>query len=153
MDSSPYEETIKELIQQITAAFASVEYPGDENIADPQWDEGTTAYFAGKGQTGHTAEILRQYEGSLFFFQPAAFLYFLPAYLVATLEDPERADVIPDTLFGIFASAKQRAPLVALMTHEQRAVLAKFFQFLIDCDNNVNDDYHKSAVEALSLTQ
>jgi hypothetical protein len=78
---------------KICAAFAATPYPGDENIAvdqtghDPECNEIATA-FAGKRWTQITPEILREFSQSLPLLTSPAFRYFLPAYMIGTI-DPQ----------------------------------------------------------------
>jgi len=57
-------------------------------------DEGATEYFAGQSWDGHDTAALRMHEAAMCFFTPEAFRYYLPAYMLAELCDPENADVL-----------------------------------------------------------
>jgi hypothetical protein len=83
---------LKALIEH---AFERTPRPDDDNISATTYDdEGTAEYFRGRAWHGHTPQALRQHEAALSFFSDDAYRYFLPAYMLAELEDPEAADVI-----------------------------------------------------------
>ena len=90
---------LKELIQE---AFASVEYPGDENITRCPYNcsecRRIAEYFKGKAWTDQAGEELRQYHVALSLFTPEAFHYFLPAFMLASIDSYERGDVMPDAI-------------------------------------------------------
>lgn len=80
------------LIAIVKAAWADVAHPGDDNIFTPYSydDEGITEYFAGTTWQGHSVAMLRARSSAISsFFSPQAFHYWLPAYLMAAVEEPE----------------------------------------------------------------
>jgi hypothetical protein len=122
------------LIQQIEAAFAATPRPSDREISAPTCDdEGTAAYFRGKSwRTGHTVKDLRLHDSSLSFFTPQAFRYFLPAYMLATIEDPDTADVIPGGIEYHLAEGDGAQALRPLLTNAEREAVGAFFRYLSD---------------------
>jgi Family of unknown function (DUF6714) len=88
----------------IEEAFAEVPYPGDDNIADHldclECDE-IRAYFRGKSWRDLKFPELRAFHESLPLFTPEAFHYFLPGYMLATLDDLEQAEMIPYSIITI----------------------------------------------------
>jgi hypothetical protein len=88
-------ETIKE-------AFADVPYPGDKNITRCPYHckpcEEISEYFKGKGWEGHSVEDLRDHHTALSLFTPEAFHYFLPAYMLASIESYDKTDILPDSI-------------------------------------------------------
>jgi hypothetical protein len=90
------------LKETIEAAFASVAYPGDDNITRCPYSCSEcgriAAYFKGKLGTGQTMEELRDYHVALSLFTPEAFHYFLPAFMLASVDSYEKGDVIPDAI-------------------------------------------------------
>lgn len=78
----------EELSAQIRAAWADAVRPRDNKICNPTYDdEGVSAYFAGRPWHGHDAASLRWHSVGLSFFSPAGFCYYLPAYLLAVIEN------------------------------------------------------------------
>lgn len=90
------------LKQTIEEAFADVPYPGDNNITRCPYHcsecRRIADYFKGKLWTGHTAEELREYHVALALFTPDALQYFLPAFMLVSLDSYEKGDVIPDAV-------------------------------------------------------
>src|SRR4029434_4808977 len=96
MSSDTRKETVR---RTIVAAFASTPAPDPKNISTPTYDdEGVQDYFAGKDWRGHSVRMSRYHSSALTVSTPEACRYFLPAFLVASLDDPEEADVIPDCI-------------------------------------------------------
>jgi hypothetical protein len=90
------------LKQAIEEAFAGVPYPGDTNITRCPYNctecRRVAEFFKGKTQTGYKLEELRVNHVSLTLFTPEAFHYFLPAFMVISLDSYEKGDVIPDAI-------------------------------------------------------
>jgi len=55
-------------------------------------------YFKGTQQTGHKEEDLRVNHVALSLFTPEAFHYFLPAFMLMSLNSYEKGDIIPDAI-------------------------------------------------------
>ena len=114
--------------ETIIEAFAKTPYPGDDNIAAPNWDdEGTTEYFRGKDWRGRSPKDLRQYASSLSFFTPDAFRFFLPAFMLAELDDPETADIIAESIAFDFTQALSREDRIRQFAKPELAAIAAFF--------------------------
>ena len=84
--------SIENLRQQLLAAFADAQYPGDDRIAKCTWEqcrECETIRQDLRGQTPSTLseEILDRTSLPLLF--PEAFRYFIPAYMCYTAEHPD----------------------------------------------------------------
>jgi hypothetical protein len=90
------------LKQAIEAAFADVSYPGDSNITKCPYNcaecTRVALYFKGKGQDGHAEEDLRANHVALSLFTPEAFHYFLPSFMLMSLNSYEKGDIIPDAI-------------------------------------------------------
>lgn len=93
-------------------------------------DEGTQDFFYGKAWNEPSIQELRRYESAMHFFTPDAFRYYLPAFMLAELHDPEKADIIADNLSHRFApdNPDARARL-SLFTNDQLLVIATFFKY------------------------
>jgi len=124
----------------IAAAFADTPYPGDafEAISATQQDEGIVEYFRGTTWRSHTAANLRIHCAALSFFTGPAFRYWLPAFMLAELEDTETADVIADS---IASNMKSPQRLALFSDVELRAVAA----FLRECVHRYGKDLYGSA--------
>jgi len=88
--------TPMELREQIERAFERTPAPQGRLVETLFDDEGVSDYFRGRTWRGHAVKDLRYHEVALSFFTPEAFRYFLPAFMLASIDDPEAADVIPD---------------------------------------------------------
>jgi hypothetical protein len=86
----------------IEEAFADVPYPGDGNITHCPYNcsecRRVAVFFKGKTWKGHTEEELRAYHVALSLFTPEAFHYFLPAFMLVSMNLYEKGDVIPDAI-------------------------------------------------------
>lgn len=95
--SSARREAIR---RQIEAAFADAPHPGDDRIGyDPEDWESAELSRAFKGR--HWRELSPaelQYHGSSFL-SSEGFRYYLPAYLLAALED--HGNLMPHTVYGL----------------------------------------------------
>ncbi len=118
----------------IEEAFAKTPRPKGKLVDTDAWDEGTSKYFANKTWRGHPVRDLRYHEGSMCFFTPEAHRYFLPAFMIATLENPKEADVIPDNI--IFHFSKYDDPFwqkrIAQFSPPERAAIAAFINAVAD---------------------
>ena len=99
------------LKQTIEAAFADVPYPGDHNITRCPYNcsecRRIAAYFKGKPGKGCTTEELKDYHVALSLFTPEAFHFFLPAFMLASMDVYEKGDVIPDAIRFHFESSQE----------------------------------------------
>jgi hypothetical protein len=93
---------LEELKKKINAAFGNVPYP-KESIAPHECDEcrEVRRIFAGKNWKTIEPEILEENHGKLPLFSPAAFNFFLPAYLIYSLDYFEEYDTVCE--FTIYA--------------------------------------------------
>jgi hypothetical protein len=93
----------EELRKVIKTAFATVEYPGDEHLV---YDTSgyhlecnqISAIFRGRHWLQLASEMLRKESSALYFMTPAAYRYYLPAYIIECIMNYEQADVIPETV-------------------------------------------------------
>src|ERR1700758_4722913 len=127
------------LKRQIMEAFADVSYPGDGNITRCPYHCAECAriaeHFKGKQSSGYTAEELRPFHVALSLFTPEAFHYFLPAFMLASLDSYEKGDVIPDAIRFHFEYAQEMkghfAVRMSKFTPAQRKVIIDYL-FLME---------------------
>src|SRR5208282_331171 len=90
------------LIQRIEEAFAGVVYPGDDNITRCPYNCSecgrVAAFFKGKTVRDLTNEELRAHHVALTLFTPEAFHFFLPAFMLVSMDRYEKGDLIPDAI-------------------------------------------------------
>lgn len=128
------------VIDKIKRAWGSAIYPGDDNIFLPGANEDFTDYFFGTTWEGHSAESLRWHHFSFFgFFTPVAYHYWLPAYLIASIEDPEELDVGVGSVVGSFIPIvrdsvidPEQSERLALLTNEQKLAVIGTLEIIIE---------------------
>ena len=146
---------IQELKSLIRSAFADTEYPGGDNIAgcsrigcddcDP-----LAEHFKGTTWQQHNLQTLAGYAG-IGFFYPQALHYYLPAYMLAEIENCRLAEIhfsqseeyqeYPDPLPNLDIShcflpsehesiQQEREKFVALFSDEQRRAVTEYLKFI-----------------------
>ncbi len=138
----------KSIVEKIRLAWEGVPYPGDSNIFTPLSydDEDITDYFRGTTWEGHGVESLRGHSSAIStFFTPLAFHYWLPAYLVAAIEDPGELDTGLDSLISSLFPERDGSPSheeqqerIALLTNEQKLAVIATLESIIHkwCSEN-----------------
>ena len=95
----------KQLIEEVTAAFANTIYPGDDNIAGTKYDDLESAEIVkdlkGRKWTDVDAETLAYHSNSLPFFKPEGFAYYLPAFMLLSIQKFEDSDVAYNLLAAL----------------------------------------------------
>jgi len=153
--------TERQLIENIKRAWANVPYPGDENIftSDSYDDEGITEYFSGTTWEGHSVEGLRDHSSAIStFFTPAAYNYWLPAYLIAAIKDPDELSQGIDCLISSLTpenratrfSLEQRERL-GLLTNKQKLILIEVIEYIVgQFEDSSHPEWTKQEIAALS---
>lgn len=96
-------------------------------------DEGTHAHFAGTKWRDHDVTELRAHVSALSFFTPKAFRCYLPAFLVASIAEPGKADVIPEhVIVGLERACQRREERWQAFSTEERRVIAKWIEWYRD---------------------
>jgi len=139
---------VKLLVQEIREAFADVPYPGDENISASRYDEGMSGYFSGTSQEGHAARDLRRHASALSFFTSEAFHYYLPAFAIAVLQEPEDADIIYDHLIYDFHASSSTRERLELFNAAQREAMVQYFEY---CLHDNIECYNRKIACAITL--
>ena len=122
---------------RIEHAFEGVPYPGDDNITAhlcPECRE-ITEYFRGKGWRDHRVSDLRYHAAALSLFTPAAYHYYLPAFILADIEDPAAADIISDSILFGFTPTLTEDPTYQRARRQrlsptQRAVVSEYIRYM-----------------------
>ena len=122
-----------EAIRLIEDAWRDVPYPGDGKIFTPESydDEDIVNYFGGTTWRGHNPADLRAHSSAFTFFTPEAFHYWLPAFMIAAIQDPAEADVIVDYIpwYLTDRDVSKRWPL---FSPAQRQALGGYLRFQIE---------------------
>jgi hypothetical protein len=132
--------------ERLIAAWAHLFPPEEAGITDHRCEEcdEITAYFAGKSWKEVTnPDDLGYHADALFLFSNVAFHYYLPAYMFATLENPDAVGVVPDNIASIFraefgVASRDR---IALFDSRQRILVGEFLETLLPelCEEDRND--------------
>lgn len=158
---------MEELVSQIENAFADRAYPGDENITHCTYDKkyggqfdgpcpecrGMSAFFRAKSWKQLRAAELRRYGQPVAQFTIKAYCYLLPAYMIASLREPEDLDVCVDVLtyrLGPkpdyeFGQDELRGTLAELCRAELSAAL-EYFRYALSRDGNF-DGFCQRSIE------
>src|ERR1700741_4292626 len=123
--------------EQLAVAWADVDAPQHQDLTIHRCQEcdEIAAYFAGKPwQELTNVNELRYHADALFLFSNAAFHYYLPAFMCATLDNPDAADLIPDKIVFTFesefgASSRNR---LELFSPRQLKLVGEFFTILAE---------------------
>ncbi len=133
-----------ELRELIEVAFSNARHPGSENLTTCPCDECAEIreYFADCGWRGHSVEQLRNVETALFHLSHEGFRYFLPAFCLAVLEDPDRAEAIPDLIVASVSPANSNFAnmRVSLLSAQERMAVVRFLDYLVN-SNIEEPDY------------
>lgn len=135
----------RELIEE---PFSDVPYPGDDNITNHPGClecEEIREYFRGKSWRDLESLDLYPYQ-ALSLFTPEAFHYFLPGYMLATLN--ANGPALDMVAYGVISLGGYRGQADAsiekhaisrlcLFTKEQREVIAEYLRFIKNSDQSV----------------
>jgi hypothetical protein len=97
------EEGYQTLIQEIENAFADVTYPGDDKLVKSleYYDNLKVVIdFKGKHWKEISQESLLKHRFDLSRFTPEAFRFYLPAYLIGSLQGEDRGEIIEHVIFS-----------------------------------------------------
>lgn len=139
--------TVHELVATIRSAWADAQPPKGDDISRPTYDdEGVSAYFSGKTWEGHTARQLRKLDFAPCIFTHEAFAYYLPAYLIADIEDPETSDTnMERVVFWLdpdhgWDLAAQGPAVIDRLTAAQRSALRQYILFIARREQGFHDE-------------
>jgi hypothetical protein len=111
---------------KILGAFAAAPYPGDANLVvdptgwDPECREIASAFKA-KSWNDVCREMVRKYSQALPLFTPEAFRYYLPAYMIASIEPGSDADAVRDFVLANLTPPRQPTGWPAEFFHARAA--------------------------------
>lgn len=137
--------TAMEVIQKIEEAWRDVSYPGDDKIFTPDSydDEGIVEYFAGTSWRDHTPSDLRAHSSAFSFFTPEAYHFWLPAFMIAEITNPEEADVIGEYI-AWSVSDDRGGKAWPLFSRAQREAVTAYLRFQIETFKDAAQDERKA---------
>ena len=119
---------MEDLRREIEAAFPMT--PIHEGpLVQGRDDQGLEAFLGGHAWRGHDPAELRRRPKALMQLTSAAFRYYLPAFLMASIEHREDPDILPAMIVGAIAS---RGADARALTPAQRKVVARFLATHVD---------------------
>lgn len=145
-------EEADNLREKIVATFIERPYPGDDHLALPGGGCGgdrddVTRFFRGKDwREIRTNSILSgdlDPNAFLYFMSTDAFLYYLPAFLIESLDVDSVLDLGESLAFGLtpplgdpgdpgfIAKEKYFYPIVSALTQDEKQVVADVLQYLV----------------------
>lgn len=119
---------MSDLRREIEAAFPLTPIP-EGTIVQGRDDHGLASFLGGHAWRGHDAAELRRRPKALMQMNAAGFRYYLPAFIMASIEDPEENDILPAMVVSAIAS---RGLDAKGLTPEQRKVVAKYVATHVD---------------------
>lgn len=145
-------------VERINKAFGA-ELPPLQPIVEQEYlnpttqgDEGATEYFSGKSWKALDTPSLVYHRAALYMFTSEAHRYYLPAFMIAAIAEPEAADEIPDLIIWHFADYKKPfwSERIRVLTWEQRSLVA---EFILAFANRFDpkDGYVEQALKGLEL--
>ncbi len=149
--------TTRELIE---AAFAQVPYPGDDNIADhqncPECDD-VRAFFRGRSWRELLIDELYGPPAAINLFSAEALRYFLPGFMLASLEHWKEADLIPDWILyswlppeaGETEAKRHRIERQSIFSPIQKAAIAAYLREYAAYDQYGHENDIPRAIEQL----
>jgi hypothetical protein len=131
-----------ELESQVKEAFRDVKYPGDDHLIgdssdpithDAESNEVRDA-FAQKRWNEITRDHLVYLPQAVSFFSPKAFVYYLPAVLLATLDFERETAYFRESFIRRLSpdegNQKRFLQIAAALTAEQKRVVAEYLEFV-----------------------
>lgn len=141
------------LAKRINDAFDVRGIPKGRISVETYDDEGAQDFFYGKAWNEPSVQELRHYESAMLFFTPEAFRYYFPAFMLAELRDPEKADIIADNLsYRLAPDNPDARARLSLFTNEQLLVIAAFFEYCA-AQYEVGDDDGSFTQAAVNVRQ
>lgn len=103
LDASSGIMKLAQVIEEVEQSFAAARYPGDHAIVRDESElhlecADVKAAFRGHSWRKLPVSVLAREDSALAFFTPEAFRYYLPAYLLATLQHPDEVGVVPSNV-------------------------------------------------------
>jgi hypothetical protein len=84
------EHSILKLIEKITAAFAELPFPGNDNLVGPSYGEETMLvkeHFSNHSSRENLTPAFIDFDGALSFFSNEAFRYYISAFMIADIHE------------------------------------------------------------------
>lgn len=130
-----------ELAARIRGAFVDAPHPGDRNLV---YDTSGTHLECNQVERAFTSRkwfdlepgFLSRNDNALYFFSPAALRYFLPAFMLLSIEEPHNSRMVPLALASVLSPTTQAGGSRRLETlrlacsSEEQDAISAFLRFL-----------------------
>src|SRR5689334_23226480 len=121
----------EELAQRIENGFTEAEYPGDHNIG--VWE---IAQFIGQKEWRKVPiDVIARSQAAIIVFSPAAYRFYLPAFLCAVLRHPELEGLLEGAIaYSLIASftpdnlKKIPESAVAFFNHAEKLLIVEYLE-------------------------
>jgi hypothetical protein len=137
------------VIEAIRKAFEPEQYPGDENLAYTGQDDYEIDLikqnFAGHPWQNLDKDFMVGNRDSIHFFSKHAFKYYLPAFMIAIIEDFDKLDDLPDIIIGKLL-VPEREDIIKIYD------AAKSYPTIPGLENQLTNDEYDELKEAMLNT-
>jgi hypothetical protein len=140
------DEVSRDIALDVEAAFKNVPYPGNDNLIDSSghWESPEVVEaFRGRHWKDISLDTLFTHRLSLSLFSPKAFLFYLPAYLVAALLHSGEVDTLRENVSFLLTPPDSAGPQmdwfptrVSLFDIRQKEAVRRFMNFVLKQENS-----------------
>lgn len=144
-------EQIEEVRQCISLAFADTQYPGDAAIMETYNRNGRGLFFFGERWQDMPVPTIRGNDETLVRFGPDAFRYYLPAFMIVSLDEPTMEFIAPIFVPPFHPKSywtwEEFAERFEGMTPDQSKSLFRYVKFVAEaCDEGAFVEMFNEAV-------
>jgi hypothetical protein len=134
------------LVHQIEMAFSDSQYPGDDNLVKKpeHWESvKIPKILTGKNWKAVSPEEIFELRFNLSHFTPEAFCFYLPAYIISSLNKDYGGDIIEGVIFSLDPQEEQGdkrnefLSKVEKLSTEQKAAVSAFVKFFSETETHL----------------
>ena len=138
------------LTRKIEAAWEHAQPPRPGHISKPTYDdEGVSTYFSGQSWRGHSAKQLRSLDFAPTILTDEAFVYFLPAYMLADIQSNMEADTIVEAVLFNLSGSKRGLAIAERLSDAQREAVAGYVRFVREREGDLYEEWCADAMRSL----
>jgi hypothetical protein len=137
-----WKKSVRQLTEGVRQAFWGVAYPGDDALlVEDSFDCLELEKLQSQEWNSHWAkvpdEMIEWHANSLAFLSPEAYRFYLPAFILYTLQKPEATSpVLPYLIYDLLATAEGKRAChrrrIAVMSPEQKRAVLDFLKYVRD---------------------
>ena len=140
----------EKLISMIRSVFSNAPRPNKITVCPCDECRELQIFFSDPESDLSTAWELQQHETILFHATAEAFRYFLPMYMIVSLENLSNSGAIPDLILSSISTDRDRQERLSLFSDLEIDCVEKFINFLVD-SGEYNDADLDAARMAITL--